>query len=119
MIVFQKCFLRVIILSLNCLVTFGQQSDSDSVKVVSETDNKAKVSTNSTDSRVFRDTQLQRCVTREGRPGYCKAGVCLNLIDKKPVYCPSSSSYYMKCCPINNRAAVLPSNEPSMQSNLK
>ncbi|CAG2158278.1 unnamed protein product [Oppiella nova] len=90
----------------------ADNGDSDSVKVVSETDNKAKVSTNSTDSRVFRDTQLQRCVTREGRPGYCKAGVCLNLIDKKPVYCPSSSSYYMKCCPINNRAAVLPSNEP-------
>ncbi|CAG2103857.1 unnamed protein product [Medioppia subpectinata] len=95
----------------NLHVSLKTELSDDSVKSVSDSDNKAKVSNNGTDSRLF-GGPLQKCVTKEGRLGFCKSGVCLNLIDKKAVYCQSGTSYHMKCCPVSNRAAVLPTNEP-------
>lgn len=96
--------LRLILFTLSSANSLGELFESElqsKVKNISDTHNK------------LLGSQLQRCVTNEGRTGFCKTGICLNLIDKKPIYCQTSTGFFQKCCPTTARGAVLLPNEPS------
>lgn len=121
MIFKEKCFLKIFCFGLCFCVVFGEdlkEGVSESLRDdLTKTDSEKKLifTANATEKGLFGSlSPAQRCVTNEGRPGLCKPGVCLYLIDKKPVYCQSSSSYHMKCCPSTARSAVLMPTDPSM-----
>ena len=49
-----------------------------------------------------------KCATEQGQEGKCIFGKCDNLGDTKPSVCPGILSPFLKCCPNEKVAEVVP-----------